>query len=75
MKSYYKGPAAPVELQSNAPKAGDLPLPSTGFSARLLAAVILGIGVALAIEFKREPSSSLVGLSKRVARFESNRWL
>ena len=39
-----------------------LPLPSSAFYVRILGAVILGIGVALAIEFKREPRSSLVGL-------------
>jgi hypothetical protein len=39
-----------------------LPLPSSAFYVRILGAVILGIGVALAIEFRREPSSSLVGL-------------
>jgi hypothetical protein len=39
-----------------------LPLPSSAFYVRILGAVILGIGVALAIEFKRGPSSSLVGL-------------
>ncbi|MFW2388976.1 MAG: hypothetical protein ACN4G0_11605 [Polyangiales bacterium] len=39
-----------------------LPLPSSAFYVRILGAVILGIGVALAIEFWREPSSSLVGL-------------
>lgn len=35
-----------------------LPLPSSAFYARTLGAVILGIGVALAIEFRRELSSS-----------------
>jgi hypothetical protein len=39
-----------------------LPLPSSAFYVRILGAVILGIGVALAIEFRRQPSSSLVGL-------------
>ena len=39
-----------------------LPLPSSTFYVRILGAVILGIGVALAIEFRREPSSSFVGL-------------
>ena len=39
-----------------------LPLPSSAFYVRILGAVILGIGVALAIEFRREPGSSLVGL-------------
>ena len=39
-----------------------LPLPSSAFYVRILGAVIFGIGVALAIEFRREPSSSLVGL-------------
>ena len=39
-----------------------LPLPSSAFYVRILGAVILGIGVALAIEFRREPSSSWVGL-------------
>ena len=39
-----------------------LPLPSSAFYAQILGAVILGIGVALAIEFRREPSSSFVGL-------------
>ena len=39
-----------------------LPLPGSGFYVRILGAVILGIGVALAIEFRREPSSSFVGL-------------
>ena len=39
-----------------------LPLPGSAFYGRILGAVILGIGVALAIEFRREPSSTLVGL-------------
>ena len=39
-----------------------LPPPSSAFYVRLLGAVILGIGVALAIEFRRQPSSPLVGL-------------
>jgi hypothetical protein len=39
-----------------------LPLPSSAFYVRILGAVILGIGVALAIELRREPSSSFVGL-------------
>ena len=39
-----------------------LPLPGSAFYVRILGAVILGIGVALAIEFKRKPRSSLVGL-------------
>jgi len=39
-----------------------LPLPSSAFYVRILGAVILGIGVALAIELRREPSSSWVGL-------------
>ena len=39
-----------------------LPLPNSAFYVRILGAVILGIGVALAIEFRREPGSSWVGL-------------
>jgi len=39
-----------------------LPLPSSAFYVRILGAVILGIGVALAIEFRGEPTSSLVRL-------------
>ncbi len=34
-----------------------LPLPSSAFYVRILGAVILGIGVALAIELRREPNS------------------
>ena len=39
-----------------------LPLPNSAFYVRILGAVILGIGIALAIEHRRKPSSSLVGL-------------
>jgi hypothetical protein len=39
-----------------------LPLPSSAFYARILGAVILGIGVALAIEYRRKRNSSFVGL-------------
>jgi len=39
-----------------------LPQPSSAFYVRILGAVILGIGVALAVEFRRQPSSTLVGL-------------
>ncbi|MGB5192372.1 MAG: hypothetical protein WBN70_05280, partial [Polyangiales bacterium] len=39
-----------------------LPLPSSAFYVRILGAVILAIGVALAIEYRRKRNSSFVGL-------------
>ena len=52
-----------------------LPLPSSTFYVRILGAVILGIGLALAIEFRREPSSSFVGLGTGGAvAYQPLRW-